>query len=94
MQAEEAIQRFDVTIEVERDGDIMITETIAINVEGVDIRRGIFRDLPAYYQDADGPGKLPYRYTVLGVRKDGESEPYRRERLDKEVKIRIGGRND
>lgn len=89
-QASEEIRRFDVRIEVEADGDIMITETIEINVEGLDIRRGIFRDLPAYYLDEDGLGRLPYRYTVLGVQKDGEREPYQRETIDNAVQIRIG----
>lgn len=88
--AEEEIRRFDVAIEVERDGDIVVTETIAVNVEGRDIRRGIFRELPAYYADDDGTGKLPYRYDVLSVRKDGAREPYERERIGNAVMVRIG----
>ena len=88
--ADEEIRRFDVAIEVERDGDIVVTETIAVNVEGRDIRRGIFRELPAYYADTDGTGTLPYRYDVLSVRKDGAREPYERERNGNAVLIRIG----
>ena len=87
---EEEIQSFQVLVEVEQDGDLMITETIAVNVEGRDIRRGIFRDLPAYYLDGDGPGRLPYRYTILSVRKDGERESYSRETIGNAVQIRIG----
>ena len=90
VSAEEAIKRFTVEIEVEQDGDLMITETILVNVEGREIRRGIFRDLPAYYLDEEGPGRLPYRYTVLGVQKDGAREPYTRERFGNAVQIRIG----
>jgi len=88
--AEEEIRSFDVAIEVERDGDIVVTETIAVNVEGRDIRRGIFRELPAYYADDDGTGTLPYRYDVLSVRKDGAREPFERERNGNAVLIRIG----
>ena len=88
--AQEEIRRFDVDIQVERDGDIIVTETIAVNVEGRDIRRGIFRELPAYYADGDGPGKLPYRYKVLSVQRDGQREPYEREQNDNAVVIRIG----
>jgi hypothetical protein len=58
--AEEKINRFDVGIEVQKDGDIIVTETINVTVEGRDIRRGIFRDLPRYYADDLNPGdKLP-----------------------------------
>ena len=88
--AEEEIRSFDVRIDVEQDGDILVTETIAVNVEGRDIRRGIFRDLPAYYADPDGPGKLRYRYTVLDVRKDGQREPHTKEIIDNAMQIRIG----
>ena len=52
--AEEVINRFDAGIEVETDGDILVTETITVTAEGNQIRRGIFRDLPRYYMD----GKL------------------------------------
>ncbi|NQY97016.1 MAG: DUF2207 domain-containing protein [Henriciella sp.] len=88
--AQEEIRSFDVLIEVEKDGDIVVTETLQVNVEGRDIRRGIFRDLPANYRDEDGPGTLPYRYDILSVRKDGEREPYTRELNGNAVQIRIG----
>jgi uncharacterized membrane protein YgcG len=88
--AEEAIERFDVDITVEKDGDIIVTETIAVTVEGREIRRGIFRELPAFYADPDGPGNLPFQYKVLSVRKDGVREPYERERNGNAVLIRIG----
>ena len=88
--AQEEIRSFDVVIEVQKNGDIKVTETIDVNVEGRDIRRGIFRDLPAYFEDLDGKGRLPYRYTVLSVRKDGEREPYSRESNGNAVLIRIG----
>ncbi|MEM7330183.1 MAG: DUF2207 domain-containing protein [Pseudomonadota bacterium] len=89
-QSEEEIRSFDVEIEVEKDGDILVTETISVNVEGDEIRRGIFRELPAFYADADGKGTLPYRYNVLSVRKDGQRERYERERNGNAVLIRIG----
>lgn len=88
--AEEEIRRFDVLIEVERDGDIIVTETLDVNVEGRNINRGIFRDLPAYYGDEDRPGKLPFRYTFLSVQKDGEREPYERTSDGHAVRLIIG----
>ena len=90
---QEEIRNFDVVIEVETNGDIRVTETIDVNVEGRDIRRGIFRDLPASFQDSDGTGTLPYRYTILSVRKDGEREPYSRETIGNAVRVQIGDPN-
>ncbi|MHA7899668.1 MAG: DUF2207 domain-containing protein [Henriciella sp.] len=88
--AQEEIRRFAVEVEVERDGDILVKETIAVNVEGRDVRRGIFREFPAYYLDEETGGRLPYRYDVLSIRKDGRREPYDRETNGTAVMIRIG----
>ncbi len=90
VHAEEAINQFDVDIQVERSGDIIVTETIIVTAEGNKIQRGIFRDLPRYYGDDETGGRLPYRYKVLSVRRDGRKEPY--EMLDERnaKRIRIG----
>jgi uncharacterized membrane protein YgcG len=88
--AQEEIRRFHVEIEVEQDGDIVVTETIAVNVEGREIRRGIFRELPANYLDDETGGDLPYRYDILSVQRDGDREPYSRETTFNAVQIRIG----
>jgi hypothetical protein len=89
--AEEKINRFDVGIKVQKDGDIIVTETINVTVEGRDIRRGIFRDLPRYYADDVKPGdKLPYQYDVRRVRRDGRKEPYTVEQEGNAYRIRIG----
>ena len=89
--AEEKINRFDVGIEVRQNGDILVTETINVAVEGRDIRRGIFRDLPRYYADDLKPGdKLPYQYDVRRVRRDGRKEPYTIEHDGNAYRIRIG----
>ncbi len=84
----EQIDRFDVTIEVERDGDIVVTETIDVMAEGVQIRRGIFRDLPRYYE-ADGQ-RYAYAYDVQSVTRDGAREPYETETEGNAYRIRIG----
>lgn len=89
--AEEKINRFDVGIEVQKDGDIIVTETINVTVEGRDIRRGIFRDLPRYYADDLNPGdKLPYQYDIRRVRRDDSREPYTVEHDGNAYRIRIG----
>ncbi len=86
--AQEKIDRFDVTIEVEKDGDVIVTELINVTAEGVQIRRGIFRDLPRYY-DSDG-ARLAYGYHVLGVTRDGRAERYSTATEDAAYRILIG----
>jgi uncharacterized membrane protein YgcG len=86
--AREQIDLFDVVIEVERDGDIVVTETIDVTAEGAEIQRGIFRDLPRFYEREGDV--LPYDYAVLGVQRDGRAEPYETSREDNAVRLRIG----
>ena len=86
--AQERIDRFDVTIEVQKDGDIVVTERLAIIAEGEQIRRGIFRDLPRYFESEGA--KLSYGYDVVSVTRDGRSEPYEMETEDSAYRIRIG----
>jgi len=86
--AREDIRRYDVAVEVRTDGDIIVTETIAVNVEGVGIQRGIFRDLPRYYKN--GSIVQRYGYDVQSVMRDGRREDYETETEDNAYRIRIG----
>jgi uncharacterized membrane protein YgcG len=86
--AVEQINSFDVVIQVERDGDIVVTETIDVTAEGNRIQRGIFRDLPRYYTQ-DGV-RFVTDYDVLSVSRDGQEEPYDAENVDNAYRIRIG----
>ena len=89
--AEEKVGRFDVAIAVQKDGDIVVTETIEVTSEGSEIRHGIFRELPRYYADDARPGdKLPYQYDIRRIRRDGHREPYTTETDGNAWRIRIG----
>ena len=86
--AEELINRFDVGLEVETDGDLIVTETITVTAEGNQIRRGIFRDLPRYFlMDGD---RMRYGYKVLSLKRNGEREPYETSTVNNAWRIRIG----
>ncbi len=74
---------------VERNGDLAVTETIAVQAEGRDIRRGILRDFPTDYRRRDG-GKVEVGFDVLSVTRDGAAESYTTERLSNGVRVRIG----
>jgi uncharacterized membrane protein YgcG len=87
-RAEERITEFIVAVDVEKDGDILVTETIAVIAEGNQIQRGIFRDLPRFY--LKGARKLPYAYDVKSVTRDRAKEPYAIEKEGNAFRIRIG----
>jgi uncharacterized membrane protein YgcG len=87
-QEAERITDFDVTIEVQKDGDIAVTENISVVSRGYSIKRGIFRDLPRFYMS--GSSRLPYRYDVKEVLRDGEDEPYAVETDANAYRIRVG----
>src|SRR5689334_16515937 len=72
--AKELIDQFNVRVEVARSGDVVVTETIDVIAEGDQIRHGILRDLPRYYQD--GADRLPYSYDILSVARDGAREHF------------------
>jgi hypothetical protein len=85
---EERIEAFDVIIDVQRDGDIEVTETITVTAEGNRIRRGIFRDLPRYFEGSEGLQR--YEYDVARITRNGAYEPYEIEAVDNATRIRIG----
>ncbi len=85
----EEITSFDVAIEVQTDGDIVVVETIDVIAEGNQIRRGIFRDLPRFYENAEGV-RLPFQYHVVSVERDGNGEPYDTDTDGNAFQIRIG----
>ena len=61
--ADERINQFDIGIDVRTNGDILVSETLTVTSEGYQIRRGILRNLPRYYED-DG-ARLPYDYKIM-----------------------------
>ncbi|MEL7485611.1 MAG: DUF2207 domain-containing protein [Pseudomonadota bacterium] len=86
--AAEQINAFNVAITVETDGDIIVTETIDVTSEGQAIRRGIFRDLPRFYE-SDG-ARLPYQYKILNVTRNEAREPYDVDVEGNARRVRIG----
>ena len=86
--AEEVINRFGVDIDVQQNGDIIVTETINITAEGDQIQRGIFRELPRYFEN--NGDRLRYDYDILSVERGGDDEPYETSTEGNAYRIRIG----
>ncbi|MCZ7560390.1 MAG: DUF2207 domain-containing protein [Burkholderiaceae bacterium] len=88
-RAEEAIERFDSTIEVRANGDLAVTETIVVHAEGLQIRRGIYRDFPLRFRDAEGRLR-EVGFELVEVMRDGRPEPHFTRRNDRGVRIYAG----
>ncbi|VXB04634.1 conserved membrane hypothetical protein [Pseudomonas sp. 8AS] len=87
--AQELIESFDVTLQVEPDGNLLVTERITVQAEGREIRRGIFREIPTRYGLEHGlQRKTPI--TLLGVTRDGRPEPVREESSGHGVRFYLG----
>lgn len=66
-----------------------VTETITVNAESIQIRRGIFRDVFTELRNDDG-SRLRSSLNVVSVTRDGRPEPYDTEGISKGTCIRIG----
>jgi hypothetical protein len=90
--ATEQILSFDVQIHVLEGGTLEVTETIAVSVEGKQIKRGIFRDFPVAYNEDGGRVALA-SLEVLEVLRNGAAENYHRSSEGAYARIRIGQAN-
>ena len=87
-RAEERILSFVSDVQVQMNGDLLVTETIRVRAEGDSIKRGIFRDFPTR-QMRDGR-VVRTGFEVLEVRRDGRPEPWDVESIDNGERVRIG----
>ncbi|MCX7926960.1 MAG: DUF2207 domain-containing protein [Candidatus Omnitrophica bacterium] len=90
--AEEYIKSFISHISVDTNATIEVTEHITVIVEDILIRHGIYRDFPIRYRDVFGNS---YRvdFTLLGVWRDGQAEPYHTEELGNSIRVYIGAKD-
>jgi uncharacterized membrane protein YgcG len=78
---------------VERNGDLNVTETIAVQAEGNEIRRGIFRDFPTTYHRRRDGSQVIVGFRVLSVTRNGNVEDFTLENLTNGIRVRIGSAN-
>ena len=89
VSAREEISGFIADITLRNDGSVRVVETIDVNAEGIDIRRGIYRDIPTVQLSISGQ-KIRSDLVVETVTRDGNDEPFRTERMGNFVRIWIG----
>lgn len=75
-QGVEEILSFDVRIDVQPGGLMVVTEEITVRALGREIRRGIYRDFPTSFPRQSGLGRIEAPFSVRSVTRDGAAEPY------------------
>ncbi len=88
--AQERIVNFISDVQVLANGDLDVTETITIQAEGNQFRRGIFRDFPTSYRRRSDGTNVIVGFDVIAVTRNGKPEPYRTESYSNGVRTRIG----
>jgi uncharacterized membrane protein YgcG len=91
-QADERILSYHSDIEIHQNATMTVTETIRVRAEGVNIRRGIYRDFPTRYEDAFGNDYV-VEFQVVSVTRDGASEPWFTEDHSNGMRVYIGDAN-
>ena len=89
---DERILSFHSDIEIATDASMTVSETIRVRSEGDAIQRGIYRDFPTDYEDAIG-NDYEVEFQVVGVSRDGASEPWFTERRSNGVRVYMGDSN-
>lgn len=87
--AQERILSYDSQLQINSDGSLDVHEQIKVRAEGNNIRRGIFRDFPTRYKDQHG-NRVVVDLQVLGVERDGKTEPWFTENVSNGVRINTG----
>lgn len=80
--AEERILSYRSDIAVQPDASVLVRENITVNVEGVRVRRGIYRDLPRNKGE---------RYHIESVFRNGVPEPFFTENINGTLRVNTGG---
>ena len=87
--AAEKIISFHSAIELTKEGRVNVTETIQVQVENNQIRRGIFRDFPTIYKTRFLT-KSTVDFKLEQVLRNDKPEPFHLEMLSEGVRIYIG----
>jgi uncharacterized membrane protein YgcG len=88
--AQERIVSFISDVRVQPNGDLDVTETITIQAEGSQFRRGIFRDFPTSYRSRSDGTNVIVGFDVISVTRNGQPENYTTESYSNGVRTRIG----
>lgn len=86
---DEKITNFKVIIHIGKNGDADITEEITVNALNIQIRHGIFREIPKYYLDGEG-NKIPLILQFGSITQDGKGAKFKRTDDSNYYRLQIG----
>lgn len=89
INAQEVINDFDVFMSVRPNGRVDIEEKIRVTVENIQIKHGIYRDIPTIYTDRLG-NQVNIRFSLNGIERNGQTEPYHIQKMSNGIRIYIG----
>ncbi|MDR1917060.1 MAG: DUF2207 domain-containing protein [Synergistaceae bacterium] len=90
--ASERILEMNVTAEVSRDATLSVRESLKVQTEGVDIKRGIIRSFPVEYTDLRGRANET-DFDLISANIDGRPTKVSLERVGRNIEIRLGDPN-
>ena len=90
--SQERIINYQSDIKVEASGDLLVKETIRVQAEGQQIKRGIYRTFPTSYDNKMGT-RFDVGFDVVEVLKDGAPEPFFTKKQNNGVIVYIGDEN-
>ncbi len=90
---DEKITNFDADITIAKNGDADITEKITVNALNIQVRHGIFREIPKYYMDAAG-NKIPLILQFGSITQDGKVAKFKRTDDSNYFRVQIGEANN
>ncbi|MDP2157142.1 MAG: DUF2207 domain-containing protein, partial [Nitrospirota bacterium] len=88
-QADERILSFHSDITVYQDSTMTVKETIKVRAEGVNIKRGIYRDFPTKYKDSRN-NLYHVGFRIVSVTRNDSPEPYHITGLSNGKRVYIG----
>lgn len=91
-EARETFNNFDAEIKIFEDSSVEVTEKILVNVENIEINRGIIRSFPVEYRDSEG-NSLELGFEMTSVKLDGQDIPWSSVRSGINVEVKIGDPN-
>ena len=87
--AGETFSNFDARIRIYEDSSVEVTEEILVNVENIEINRGIIRSFPVEYRDGKG-NSIELGFEVIDISLDGQKIPWSSVRSGTNVDVKIG----
>ncbi len=87
--AKERVLDFSSMVRIQQDGSLLVTEKITVEAEGQQIKRGIVREFPTRYSDAQGHA-VHVGFELLAVERNGRPEPHHTQNMRNGVAIYAG----